>query len=274
VLSEGRVLVSLYSRWACLPRVCPAGYRNVVLTPNKVEFQRLADKLGVAPDDPQALQRICSRRGAALPLPGSKRPGQRLVWAAPALYADPAALLLAQCSLGGPVVVRKGAADVVGDERQVVRCTEEGSPRRAGGQVSLVGPLVAFLVASPGLHAAICWTAASHPLLRRGTCYRAASLLLQRGRSGPAAPAGRSCMRAPARAARACRRCCSRLMLDASRRGAAWVQRAPCLLPCTAISVDAGPACIASPPNPGLQASIKARVCQAAALHGRHRPAD
>lgn len=76
------------------------GYRNAVLTPNKVEFQRLADRLGVEVGDPQALQRICQR-------------------------------------LEGPVVVRKGAADAVAYGRQVVMSQEEGSPRRAGGQASL-----------------------------------------------------------------------------------------------------------------------------------------
>ncbi|EFN55939.1 hypothetical protein CHLNCDRAFT_57702 [Chlorella variabilis] len=58
-----------------------AGYRNAVLTPNKVEFQRLADKLGVDAGSEDALQRICH-------------------------------------SLDGPVVVRKGAVDAVGDGRQ------------------------------------------------------------------------------------------------------------------------------------------------------------
>lgn len=33
------------------------------------------------------------------------------------------------------MVVRKGAADAVGDGQQLVVCEEEGSPRRAGGQV-------------------------------------------------------------------------------------------------------------------------------------------
>lgn len=39
----------------------PAGYANAVLTPNKVEFQRLADKLRVPADAPDALQRMCQR---------------------------------------------------------------------------------------------------------------------------------------------------------------------------------------------------------------------
>lgn len=45
------------------------------------------------------------------------------------------------CSLEGPVVVRKGGADAVGDGQQVLVCDEEGSPRRAGGQVCAAAPL-------------------------------------------------------------------------------------------------------------------------------------
>ncbi|PRW57185.1 ATP-dependent (S)-NAD(P)H-hydrate dehydratase isoform X4 [Chlorella sorokiniana] len=83
-----------------------AGYANAVLTPNKVEFGRLADTLGVAVDSPDALQSICR-------------------------------------SLGGPVVVRKGHEDAVGDGHQVVVCDEEGSPRRAGGQGDVLSGCIA-----------------------------------------------------------------------------------------------------------------------------------
>ena len=72
-----------------------AGCANVVLTPNKVEFQRLAQLLGVDPDAQDALQQLCT-------------------------------------SLGGPVVVRQGGADVVCDGALTLVCEEEGSPRRAG----------------------------------------------------------------------------------------------------------------------------------------------
>jgi len=46
-----------------LPHARPhiPGYVNAVLTPNKVEFQRLADRLGVPLDSPQVLQSICQR---------------------------------------------------------------------------------------------------------------------------------------------------------------------------------------------------------------------
>lgn len=119
----------------------PPGYANAVLTPNKVEFGRLADKLGVAADSPEALQSICRRWAAR----GQGRPGsagQCDSWATGMFIvreSSQAAQRLpcsAHCrSLEGPVVVRKGRADAVGDGRQVVTCDEEGSPRRAGGQV-------------------------------------------------------------------------------------------------------------------------------------------
>lgn len=86
------------------------GYANAVLTPNKVEFQRLADRLGVPLDSPDALQRICQ-------------------------------------SLGGPVVVRKGGADAAGDGQQVLVCDEEGSPRRAGGQGDVLSGCIATFAA-------------------------------------------------------------------------------------------------------------------------------
>ncbi|PSC70682.1 ATP-dependent (S)-NAD(P)H-hydrate dehydratase [Micractinium conductrix] len=86
------------------------GYANAVLTPNKVEFQRLAGVLGVDVHSPEALQRICQ-------------------------------------SLEGPVVVRKGAGDAVGDGRRVVVCQEEGSPRRAGGQGDVLSGCIAAYAA-------------------------------------------------------------------------------------------------------------------------------
>ncbi|KAL4451921.1 hypothetical protein ABPG75_007583 [Micractinium tetrahymenae] len=86
------------------------GYANAVLTPNKVEFQRLADRLGVPLDSPDVLQRICQ-------------------------------------SLEGPVVVRKGSTDAAGDGQQVLLCDEEGSPRRAGGQGDVLSGCIATFAA-------------------------------------------------------------------------------------------------------------------------------
>jgi hypothetical protein len=39
--------------------------------------------------------------------------------------------------LGGPIVVQKGPEDGIANESTTVFCTEEGSPRRAGGQVGV-----------------------------------------------------------------------------------------------------------------------------------------
>lgn len=99
---------------------------------------------------PEALQRICQR--CAKWLAGAGRGvavagGGRVLLGAPhvALYSPAifSSTILSPrrsnpcpgCSLEGPVVVRKGAGDAVGDGRRVVVCQEEGSPRRAGGQV-------------------------------------------------------------------------------------------------------------------------------------------
>ncbi len=41
-------------------RLC-AGYSNAVLTPNGMEFKRLAGKLGVDPESPGALQEVAAR---------------------------------------------------------------------------------------------------------------------------------------------------------------------------------------------------------------------
>ena len=75
-----------------------AGYANAVLTPNVVEFGRLASALGVDPSSPAALQEVCKR-------------------------------------LGGPVLVRKGPEDCISDGGHTLTCDEQGSYRRAGGQV-------------------------------------------------------------------------------------------------------------------------------------------
>lgn len=74
------------------------GNRRVVLTPNRVEFGRLAEALG-------------------------------LNAAAPSAARDVAA------ALGGPLILQKGRADVVASPNAQVECDEPGSLRRVGGQV-------------------------------------------------------------------------------------------------------------------------------------------
>lgn len=98
------------------------GYDLALLTPNKREFERLADKLGV-------------------PLEG---PGAPL---------DP--LLHITAALQGPVVFRKGAEDAICDGRHTIFNGEAGSKRRAGGQVVIL--LVAFTHNNAYRHHSLSW---------------------------------------------------------------------------------------------------------------------
>jgi hypothetical protein len=214
-----------------------AGYRNAVLTPNKVEFQRLADRLNVALDSPQALQSICQRwvpAAAAVAafdstvrMPGHVQAGVAGLCRTrrPPKIVSPAMINTVlmcwflrpptcpcPCRLDGPVVVRKGAADAVGDGRQVVLCEEEGSPRRAGGQVRPAVlicpcippamPTVEFVLTRlltcttfPHTSCLITYHSMSRMLFKcRGMCCLDASPRTQPGRSAPLAPAASSCM--------------------------------------------------------------------------------
>lgn len=78
------------------------GYDQVILTPNKNEFQRLADQMEVklegegAPDDP---------------------------------------LMTITKQLDGPVVIRKGKEDCICNGTITIKNGEAGSKRRSGGQV-------------------------------------------------------------------------------------------------------------------------------------------
>ena len=77
------------------------GYDLAVLTPNKNEFQRLANELGIKLDDKgeeEQLKKITSE-------------------------------------LQGPLLLKKSSADQVCDGQQVWTNAEAGSKRRAGGQV-------------------------------------------------------------------------------------------------------------------------------------------
>ena len=81
------------------------GYDLAILTPNKNEFKRLADQLGVDFD--------------------------------PAQDASKEDVLLRITSqLSGPLILRKGSADQVCDGQSVWTNSEAGSKRRAGGQVN------------------------------------------------------------------------------------------------------------------------------------------
>ncbi len=80
------------------------GYRNVVMTPNKNEYKRLGDQLGIDVDSPDSQKKITA-------------------------------------ALGGPTIVRKGARDVIMDPNGgVIEGTDVGCPRRSGGQVWALHP--------------------------------------------------------------------------------------------------------------------------------------
>lgn len=85
-------------------------YKNAIITPNAVEFRRLAQILSVNEADSNA--------------------------------AEQTALLL-----NGPVVVKKGKNDLVTDGRFTLVCSEEGSPRRAGGQGDVLSGTIASFMA-------------------------------------------------------------------------------------------------------------------------------
>mmetsp|Transcript_27903 Transcript_27903/g.66287 ORF Transcript_27903/g.66287 Transcript_27903/m.66287 type:complete len:283 (-) Transcript_27903:25-873(-) len=90
------------------------GYKQAVLTPNVVEFQRLAAALGVDAD--------------------SAGPDS----------VDPAVQVAQR--LDGPTLLRKGGTDTITDGNTVVLCDDLGSMRRCGGQGDVLsGTLAAFL---------------------------------------------------------------------------------------------------------------------------------
>ncbi|KKA27518.1 hypothetical protein TD95_001820 [Thielaviopsis punctulata] len=88
------------------------GYARAVITPNVVEFKRLAEALGVQVQEGEEGTKELARR------------------------------------LAGPVVVRKGAADVVCDERgRCVRVDARGGLKRSGGQGDTLTGTIATLMA-------------------------------------------------------------------------------------------------------------------------------
>lgn len=88
------------------------GYGKAVLTPNVVEFQRLAASLNIDPKHEAALNQICD-------------------------------------ALEGPIIVQKGSYDIIASPRRstVLECSETGSLRRAGGQGDVLSGAIATFVA-------------------------------------------------------------------------------------------------------------------------------
>ncbi|XP_019862654.1 PREDICTED: ATP-dependent (S)-NAD(P)H-hydrate dehydratase-like isoform X2 [Amphimedon queenslandica] len=81
------------------------GYPNCILTPNKIEFDRLYHKVFSSPPS------------------GSQYQTETMDLAR---------------ALGGVTIVRKGLHDVISNGQQVLSCEEEGSPCRKGGQGDLL----------------------------------------------------------------------------------------------------------------------------------------
>ncbi|XP_073899095.1 ATP-dependent (S)-NAD(P)H-hydrate dehydratase isoform X6 [Castor canadensis] len=81
------------------------GYQKAILTPNHMEFSRLWEAVVSSPVDSSD---------------------------------DHASVLRLSQALGNVTVVQKGEHDLISDGQQVVRCSQEGSSRRCGGQGDLL----------------------------------------------------------------------------------------------------------------------------------------
>jgi ATP-dependent NAD(P)H-hydrate dehydratase len=88
------------------------GYDRAVLTPNVIEFQRLAASLNIDPNHESALNQICD-------------------------------------ALEGPIIVQKGGYDMIASpgRSSVLVCSETGSLRRAGGQGDVLSGAIATFAA-------------------------------------------------------------------------------------------------------------------------------
>jgi len=116
------------------------GYRRAVLTPNAVEFSRLVHSV--------------LKRGDAHPTP----------------HPDPALVAEVATALGGVTIVHKGSVDVISNGKFTEYVSDDGCPRRCGGQGDLLsGSLAPFLfwahqrrpeVPDPGPSVVAGWAAA------------------------------------------------------------------------------------------------------------------
>lgn len=92
------------------------GYKKAVLTPNAMEFSRLVHSVLKRADVP------------------------------PAVHPDPQSVLEVAQALGGVTIVHKGSVDVISNGTFTETCTDDGCPRRCGGQGDLLsGSLAVFL---------------------------------------------------------------------------------------------------------------------------------
>eukprot|EP00093_Oithona_nana_P014680 14680.XXX_327602_324195_1 [CDS] Oithona nana genome sequencing. len=92
------------------------GYTKAVLTPNAMEFSRLVHSVLKRGDFP------------------------------PQVHPDPQAVLEVSQALGGVTIVHKGSVDVISNGSFTEKVTDDGCPRRCGGQGDLLsGSLATFL---------------------------------------------------------------------------------------------------------------------------------
>lgn len=92
------------------------GYKKAVLTPNAMEFSRLVHSV--------------LKKGAV----------------PPTVHPDPAMVLEVSQALGGVTIVHKGSKDIISNGKHTENVTEDGCPRRCGGQGDLLsGSLAVFL---------------------------------------------------------------------------------------------------------------------------------
>jgi len=85
------------------------GYQLAVLTPNVMEFGRLCEATKIDPKGEKPLEKLCDY-------------------------------------FGNVTIVRKGASDIISNGKETIECSEEGSPRRCGGQGDfLAGSLGVFM---------------------------------------------------------------------------------------------------------------------------------
>lgn len=92
------------------------GYRKAILTPNTMEFDRLCRAVLGGPPREDAVSELAR-------------------------------------ALGHVTVLAKGPEDIISDGHRLLRCTEQGSPRRCGGQGDLLsGSLAAFAFWSHSAH--------------------------------------------------------------------------------------------------------------------------
>lgn len=92
------------------------GYKKAVLTPNAMEFSRLIHSVLKRGDVP------------------------------PQVHPDPEAVAEVCNALGGVTIVHKGSVDVISNGTSTEMCTDDGCPRRCGGQGDLLsGSLAVFL---------------------------------------------------------------------------------------------------------------------------------